>query len=63
MEDIYKTMQKIVNNVTKVEELKEVIFYDLEALKGEKGKDFDYHFELLKGNLEDMFKIINKLDK
>lgn len=40
-------------------DLKKVILYDLETLKdcfitGDK-KDFDYHFKLLKGNLEDLF--------
>jgi len=39
-------------------EIKDIIFYDLEALKDSRKnkKEFDYHFELLKGNLKDFFK-------
>ena len=41
----------------KINELKTVIFYDLEALKNENDKkSFNYHFNLLKGNLKDFFK-------
>lgn len=39
-------------------EMKKVIKFDLEALKDsfifKNKKDFDYHFDLLKGNLEDL---------
>ena len=39
-------------------EMKKVIKYDLEALKDnfifKNRKDFDYHFGLLKGNLEEL---------
>ena len=45
---------------TKNKELKTTIFYDLEALKDKfimnNKKDFNYHFNLLKGNLKDFFK-------
>ena len=38
-------------------EMRKVIKYDLEALKDnfifKNKKDFDYHFDLLKGNLEE----------
>lgn len=47
-----------------IQELKEVVFYDLEALKDsrfEKNKDFDYHFKLLEGNLKDLFKLLRGL--
>ena len=40
-------------------DLKTIILYDLEALKDcfitNNEKDFNYHFELLKGNLQDLF--------
>lgn len=39
-------------------DIKEVIMYDLEALKDcfttQNKEDFDYHFNLLKGNLKDL---------
>ncbi len=37
--------------------LKDVIFFDLEALhdRALNDKDFKYHFDLLKGNLQDLF--------
>ena len=46
---------------------KEIILYDLEALKDcfltRNKKDFDYHFSLLKGNLKDYFKRENRRRK
>jgi len=49
-----------INNTDTIKELKKVIFYDLEALKDcfitKNQKDFNYHFDLLKGNLKDLFK-------
>jgi hypothetical protein len=44
---------------------KNVLMFDLEALKDEYNskplnkKQFNYHFKLLKGNLTDLFKLIN----
>ena len=39
--------------------LQDVIFFDLECLELKKDKDNKYHYELLKGNLIDLFKEIN----
>ena len=37
-------------------EAHKVLMYDLEALKDAKTQDdFNYHFELLKGNIKDIF--------
>jgi hypothetical protein len=46
------------DNTTSIEEYKELIAYDLEALKDcfllKNKRNFNYHFDLLKGNLEDL---------
>ena len=33
--------------------MKNILFYDLEALTDKESKDWQYHFNLLKGNLTD----------
>jgi hypothetical protein len=50
--------------------LKKVIMYDLEALKDSMlcdsqtaSIDFNYHFNLLKGNLRDLFKLVKIVKK
>jgi hypothetical protein len=37
-------------------ELKAIIFHDLECLELKDTEDNKYHYKLLKGNLEDLFK-------
>lgn len=45
--------------MTSIKQYKEIIIYDLEALKDRlvfgNNIGFDYHFKLLKGNLDDLF--------
>lgn len=48
--------------------LKKVIMYDLEALKDAMlndshtaSIDFNYHFNLVKGNLKDLFKLVKSI--
>jgi len=45
--------------MTSIKEYKEIIGYDLEAVKDNfvlnNQRKFDYHFDLLKGNLKDLF--------
>jgi hypothetical protein len=46
-------------SMTSIKEYKEIIGYDLEAVKDNfvlnNQRKFDYHFDLLKGNLKDLF--------
>lgn len=46
-------------------ESRKIVFHDLEALKDfrENKEDFDYHFQLLKGNLKDIFNGTKKVKK
>jgi hypothetical protein len=36
-------------------EMRDIIFYDLELLQLKKNKDNEYHYNLLKLNLQDLF--------
>ena len=54
----------------KILALKKVVMYDLEALKDTMlcdsqtaSIDFNYHFNLVKGNLKDLFKLIKSIKK
>jgi hypothetical protein len=52
-------MQYRDENMTSIKQYNEITLYDLEALKDsfflQNKNGFDYHFNLLKGNLEDLF--------
>ena len=54
--------KKIYNEALKksqINNLRDVLFYDLEALKDTKSKDFQYHWEQLKGNLKTLYTMLD----